>query len=41
MAKDEIMVLAFQVGPFHLTLTQIKSVLNELHNYCKKKCPDS
>ena len=28
MAKDEIMVLAWQVGPFHLTLTQI----NELHN---------
>ena len=34
----EIMVLACQVGPFHLTLTQINSEMNCI---AKKKCPES
>ena len=38
MAKDEIMVLACEVGPFHLTLTQINSEMNCI---AKNKCPDS
>ena len=32
------MVLACQVGPFHLTLAQIKSEMNSI---AKNKCPDS
>ena len=38
MKKHEIMVLACQVGPFHLTLTQINSEMNCI---AKNKCPDS
>ena len=36
--KHEIMVLACQVGPFHLTLTQINSERNYI---AKNKCPES
>ena len=36
--KHEIMVLACQVGPFHLTLTQINSEMNCI---AKNKCPES
>ena len=36
--KHEIMVLACQVGPFHLTLTQINSEMNCI---AKNKFPDS
>ena len=38
MAKYEIMVLACQVGPFHLTLTQINLEMNCIS---KNKCPES
>ena len=38
MKKHEIMVLACQVGPFHLTLTQINSEMNCI---AKNKCPES
>ena len=38
MAKYEIMVLAYQVGPFHLTLTQINLEMNCI---AKNKCPES
>ena len=38
MAKYEIMVLACQVGLFHLTMTQINSEMNCI---TKNKCPDS
>ena len=38
MAKYEIMVLAYHVGPFHLTLTQINSEMNCI---AKNKCPES
>ena len=38
MAKDEIMVLSCQVGPFHLMLTQTKSETNCI---TKKKCSES
>ena len=36
--KHEIMVLAYQVGPFHLTLTQINSEMNCI---AKNKCSES
>ena len=35
MVKYEIMVLACQVGPFHLKLTQINSEMNRI---AKNKC---
>ena len=38
MEKHEIKVLACQVGPFHLTFTQISSEMNCI---AKNKCPDS
>ena len=38
MAKYKVMVLAWQVGLFRLTLTQIKSEMNCI---AKNKCPDS
>ena len=38
MAKYEIMVLACQVGPLHLTLTQIYSKMNRI---AKNKCPEN
>ena len=38
MAKYEIMVLACQVGPFHLKLTQINSEMNCI---AKNKCPEN
>ena len=37
MLKHEIMVMACQVGPLHLTLTQI----NSMNCIAKNKCPDS
>ena len=38
LEKHESIVSAFQVGLFHLTLTQIKSEMNCI---AKNKCPDS
>ena len=38
MVKYEIMVLACQLGPFHLKLNQINSEMNCI---AKHKCPDS
>ena len=38
MAKYEIMVLACQVGPYHLTLTQINTEMNCI---AKNKYPES
>ena len=38
MANYEIMVLAYQVGPFHLTLTQINL---EMICIAYNKCPES
>ena len=38
MAKHEVMVLACQVGPFHLTLIQINS---EINCTAKNKCRES